>query len=828
MSAGIAQNDSAPVNVPFSKLTEAAALVAEMTLEEKAELCSGGGFWHTKKCERLGVPRIMMTDGPHGLRKQQGSSDHVGLGKSVPATCFPTASALASSWDVGLLHEIGVGLGETCTEERVSVILGPGMNIKRHPLCGRNFEYFSEDPLLSGSMAAALIDGVQSRGVGTSIKHFAVNNQESCRMFADAIIDERTMREIYLRGFEIAVRRAQPWTIMCAYNRINGTYCSDHQWLLSDVLRDEWGFEGLVVTDWGAMNDRVQGIRAGLDLEMPSSAGLNDRLIVAAVRAGELDESLVDRCVARVVALILSAAERPEGVVADKDAQHQLARRAAAESAVLLKNDGGHLPLQRKQRIAVIGAFAVSPRYQGAGSSQIVPTQLDNARDAIEAAVGASGEVSYAAGYDPERTDMDEGLIAEAVEVAKGAETVVLFVGLPSIYESEGFDRDHMRLPEQHDRLVEAVCAVNPATTVVLSNGAPVEMPWIERPAAVLEGYLAGQAGGTAVADLLFGDVNPSGKLAETFPLELSDVAADQWFAVTNRQVHYREGLLVGYRDFDTLGKEVRFPFGHGLSYTRFAYDNLDAGRTLAADQDALIVRLDVSNVGEVAGAEVVQVYVHHESSAVPRPEQALVGFAKVRLQPGESRAVEIAVPRSSFAHYAIDRHGWVVDGGRCEIRVGASSRDIRLRAMVEVEADAGAASSVAAAATATASALASTDEAFAALLGRPIPAPESPRPFHANSSLGEVATTMVGRRFRAVIEKQMSQQAGGSAEMSETNRKMMKRMVDESPLRSLALFSGGRLDFRAVNLLVAVLNRSWGEVWRTLRKKDSEGGGER
>ena len=540
------------------------ALVARMTLEEKAGLCSGADFWHTKAVERLGIPATMVSDGPHGLRKQDEESDHLGVNDSIEAVCFPAGCATAASFDKALIRRMGEAIGESCQHERLSVVLGPAVNIKRSPLCGRNFEYLSEDPCLAGEMAAAFINGVQSKGVGTSIKHFAANNQEHRRMSSSSEADERTLREIYFPAFETAVKKAKPWTVMCSYNRINGVYTSENRWLLTEVLRDEWGFDGYVMSDWGATADRVAGIRAGLDLEMPASGGINDRKIVAAVRAGALDESEVDLACERILNIVFRYTEnaRPD-TPWDKEAQHALAAQIASECMVLLKNEGGILPLNKADRIAFIGEFAEKPRFQGGGSSHI---HCFRTTSALEAAEGL--DVVYARGYDVAGDSASEAQIAEAVAAAKAARVAVVFAGLPDAYESEGYDRTHMRLPESQVNVIEAVAAANPNTVVVLHNGSPVEMPWLGKVKAVLEAYLGGQAVGLATVRVLFGDANPSGHLAETFPIRLQDNPSYLYYLGEGNVTEYREGVFVGYRYYDAKEMDVLFPFGYGLSYT--------------------------------------------------------------------------------------------------------------------------------------------------------------------------------------------------------------------------------------------------------------------
>jgi beta-glucosidase len=661
------------------------ALIAQMTLEEKAGMCSGKDFWRLKGVERLGIPSIMVTDGPHGLRKQREGGDHLGLMDSVPATCFPSAAGLATSWNRELVQEVGVALGEECQAEDVAVLLGPGANIKRSPLCGRNFEYFSEDPYLSTEMAANHIQGVQSQGVGTSLKHFAVNNQEHRRMSVDAVVDERTLREIYLASFEGAVKQSQPWTVMCSYNQVNGTYASENKYLLTDILKDEWGLEGFVVSDWGAVNERAEGLEAGLELEMPASGGIGDSKIVEAVQSGRLSEEVLDRAVERLLTIIFKAVDhKKENATYDADAHHALARKVAAESMVLLKNEDGILPLAQGKQVAVIGEFAQKPRFQGGGSSHIVPTKLDTPLEELSKLAGEDS-VQYAQGYRIEQDETDAQLVEEAKKAAAAAEVAVIFAGLPDRYESEGYDRQHLQLPPAHIELIEAVAAVQPNTVVVLSNGAPVEMPWLGSAKAVLEAYLGGQAGGGAIVDLLYGKANPSGKLAETFPQQLSDNPSYLFFPGEGDRVEYREGIFVGYRYYDTKNVKPLFPFGYGLSYTTFEYTGMTLSSSSIKDTDTLEVRVSVKNTGSVAGKETVQIYVKDDESTVIRPAKELKGFAKVELQPGEEKTVTITLDKRAFAYYNVELKDWHVESGTFTIMAGSSSADIALTEKVEV-----------------------------------------------------------------------------------------------------------------------------------------------
>ncbi|WP_129978082.1 glycoside hydrolase family 3 C-terminal domain-containing protein [Rhodococcus sp. Q1] len=658
-------------------------IVARLTVEERASLTSGLDFWHTEPIARENIPSIMLTDGPHGVRKQTAEGDHLGLHSSVPATCFPPAVALGCSFDPELLERVGAALGAEARALQVGVLLGPGINIKRSPLCGRNFEYLSEDPLLSGVLGAALVHGMQSQGVGASLKHFAANNQETDRMRVSADVDPRPLREIYLRAFERVVRDAQPWTVMCSYNRINGVYSSRNPWLLTDVLRGEWGFEGLVVSDWGAVDDRVASLAAGLDLEMPSTGGRTDAEIVAAVRAGTVDESVLDTAAARVIELVQKAvAASDPGATFDADAHHALAREVAGQSIVLLRNENDLLPLATDANIAVIGELARTPRYQGAGSSRIEPTRLDNALDEIRSLSGR--DVPFAAGYALDGSD-SPALVDEAVERAADADIAVVFLGVPAELESEGFDRDDLELPQRQTALLDAVLTANPNVVVVLSNGGVVRLSgFADRVPAIVEGWLLGQAGGGAVANVLYGHVNPSGRLAETVPIRLEDTPAHTNFPGEHGHVRYGEGLFVGYRSYDARRLDVSFPFGHGLSYTTFEYSDA----AVESDGD-LTVHVTVTNTGGRAGAEVVQVYVGAPGSSVARAPRELKGFAKVRLDSGESQRVAVSIRRDDLAYWDTRVDSWVVEGGTYSIDIGASCRDIRQTLTVDVTGDA-------------------------------------------------------------------------------------------------------------------------------------------
>lgn len=662
-------------------------LISQMTLEEKASLCSGKDFWHLKSFEKLGLSEIMVCDGPHGLRKQNAENKKVGIGNSYPATCFPTAVTSACSWDPELLREMGVALAEECLQHGVSVLLGPGVNMKRSPLCGRNFEYFSEDPELAGELASAFVEGVQSEGIGTALKHFAGNSQEMKRMTSNSIIDERALREIYLRAFEKTVKKSQPWFVMNAYNLLNGEYCSENAWLQNKVLREEWGFEGAVVSDWGAVNDRVDGLIGGNDLEMPSSGGINDAKIVEAVKCGDLDETLLDKSVDRIIDIILKSVEnRKKDYKYDVKAHNLLARRVAEQSMVLLKNEDNVLPLKRDDSsyVAVIGAFADAPRYQGAGSSIINPTMIDSGRRAFN---NSPINVKFADGYDRKGKRKNENAyIAEACALAKEASKAVVFIGLTDDYESEGFDRTTMKLPEGHNRLVDAVSRVNKNVIVVLEGGSPVEMPWADNVKAILNAYLGGQSVSPAIVNILTGVANPCGKLAETYPMSLNDTPTASSYPEANEDVLYKESIFIGYRYYDKAEKNVRFPFGFGLSYTKFEYSDIKLKKKNLKKGEGTVVSFCVKNVGNMTGKEIAQVYISKPESKLYRAPKELKGFVKVELEPGEEKKLTVELDDRAFCFWNTQQGAWCVESGEYIVCVGASSRDIRLEAELKIK----------------------------------------------------------------------------------------------------------------------------------------------
>ena len=724
-------------------------ILSELTLEEKASLCSGSDFWHTQPIERLDLPTVMVSDGPHGLRKNIDLAENPN--QAIDAVCFPAACASACSFDRKVMETIGKAIGEECRSEGLAVILGPGCNIKRSPLCGRNFEYFSEDPFLAGEMAAAHIKGVQSKGVGSCIKHFAANNQESRRFSVSAEVDERTLREIYLPPFETVIKEAKPLTVMCSYNRINGVHSSQNKWLLTKVLREEWGFDGLVMSDWGAVDDRVEGIRAGLDLEMPTSLGKNDALIVEAVDKGELSTEELDRCVKRVLELIDKTCDigkdAPEW---DKLKDHELARKLAGECIVLLKNENNILPLNAKKKTAFIGLFAKEPRYQGGGSSHINSLMIDSAVDCVK----EYAEVTYAQGYVTNEDRTDDALLAEAVETAKAADTVVIFAGLPDQFESEGYDRTHMRMPECQLKLIDEIVNVNPNIVVVLHNGSPIEMPFADKVMGIVEAYLCGDGSGGAVCDVLYGKVNPSGKLAETFPQKLSDNPSYLNFPGEGDKVYYREGLFVGYRYYDKKEIEPLFPFGYGLSYTTFEYSDLRLSHTELEDDRQLKVEVTVTNTGKIDGKETVQLYVADRESSVIRPVKELRGFEKVSLKAGESKRVVFMLDSRAFAYYEPEIKDWFVEYGAYDIMIGASSRDIRLKDTVYVN-------------------------------GKK----RLPINFTLNSSFGDIRQFPEGKKLLEEVLK-TANVLGGPEEDSEELKMMYEAMTNELPLRAIVSFS--------------------------------------
>ncbi len=788
-------------------------IVEKMSLKQKADFVSGYDYWHLEEAEELGLPKIMITDGPHGLRKQNPNGKGVGLGNSYPATCMPPAATSACSWDEELLREEGEALAEECLQEKVSVILGPGTNIKRSPVCGRNFEYFSEDPLLAGKMSAGLINGCQSKGIGTSLKHFACNSQEAFRMIINEVIDERTMREIYFPAFEIAVKEAQPWTIMNSYNRINGVYASQNDWLQNKVARDEWGFEGLFVTDWGASVDRVPGLEAGTDLEMPSSGTLNSERIIAAVENGVLDEAVLDEGVDNVVDLIIKSKPALEkDFKYDVEAHHAVARKVAEGSMVLLKNDDNILPLKSNVKIAVIGEMAKAPRYQGAGSSVINPTKLDNAYDSL---IELGADVTYAQGYykaPPTKKDKnrrsESELTAEAVKAAKAADVALVFIGLTEEFEAEGYDRDNIDMPAAHNALVSEVVKANPNTVVVLAGGSVVNMPWIEDVKALLNMGLSGQAGGSAAANILMGKVNPSGKTAETYPLSFDENPVYGNYPGSPVISEHKESIYIGYRYYDTAKKNVLFPFGFGLSYTTFEYSDIKLSESEIKDNETVTVSFKIKNTGDMDGAEIAQVYVADKESTIFRPEKELRAFTKVFIKAGEEKEVSVTLGKRAFAYYNTNIGDWHVETGEFAVLVGSSSRDIRLEAAVNVISTVEAEIpdyKKSAPAYYTADIAGMNGGQWAAVYGQQLPSAErdTSAKITIYNCLDDASHTKwggrIGRLIQSVITKFASAETGDGA--------MLQAMAVQIPMRNFISMSMGVFSPKMAEGLLQILN---------------------
>ncbi|MDL2301416.1 glycoside hydrolase family 3 C-terminal domain-containing protein [Lachnospiraceae bacterium OttesenSCG-928-D06] len=748
-------------------------IISEMTLEEKAAMCSGADFWHLQDIKRLGIPRIMVTDGPHGIRKQEGEGDHLGIGRSEVAICFPTAAALAASFDRKLLKELGSILGKECQAEKIGILLGPGVNIKRSPICGRNFEYFSEDPYVSGELAAAYITGLQGEGVACSIKHFAANNQETERLSGDSVVDERTLHEIYLTSFEKSIKEAKPKTVMCAYNQLNGTFAAENKKLLTEILREDFSFDGLVVTDWGAGKDHIKGLNAGLDLRMPGGNEQDQKVIIEAVKKGELEERVINRAVENILRVIKFIVDnKQEKATFDYEGDHNKAREMAKECAVLLKNDENILPLSKKSKIAFIGEFAEMARYQGGGSSFIHSYKIDSALEFAE----KEAEIVYAKGYETVTNQVDESLMEQALAAAKKSDVAVIFAGLPNAYESEGFDRKHIDMPENQNLLIEKIAAIQPNTVVVLQNGSLVAMPWADQVKGILEMYLGGEAVGSAIVELLFGDAVPSGKLAESFPYQLSDNPSYLNFPGYQGRVCYQEGVYVGYRYYDTKKMAVRYPFGHGLSYTTFAYSDIEIDKSQMTDEELLQVKVTIENTGLVAAKEIVQLYIKPIDLEMPRPEHELKGFEKVYLEPQEKKTITFLLDKRAFAYYEVRLHDWKVESGAYEVQIGASSQDIRLKKRVKI-----------------------------------ISTVEVPQVFTQYSTIGQVLGTTRGAQvFAPIMQRIKARRAENKEELDQGSgegaEEMQNKMTMEMPLFSLVTFEV--FDLNTLHEIVQLLNK--------------------
>ncbi len=784
-------------------------LMRSLTAKQKASLCSGRDFWRTRRLPINNVDSIMMTDGPHGLRKQDTAEGQSGMGESHQATCFPPAATTANSFNESLMDAIGKAIAEEAIDQDVSIVLGPAINIKRSPLCGRNFEYVSEDPLVAGKMGAALVRGVQSLGIGTSVKHFAANNQERNRLINNSIVDERALREIYLRAFEIVIKEARPATVMAAYNRLNGTYCCESRRLLTEILRDEWGFDGVVMSDWGATNNRVDGLAAGLDLEMPSSAGERNRQITEAVDSGKLPMSLLDRSAERLLSMIEKGLNKPKPTASPYTNHQVLARQAFEESAVLLKNDG-LLPIAQGKSIAVLGAMCKHTRFQGGGSSHINPTHVSHAFESFST---GNENFVYEPGYSMETDEVDEKLLKSAIDAVKDKDVVVIFAGLPDSFESESFDRTHMQLPKSHQRLIDEVVRRNSNVCVVLYAGSPVEMPWISQVKAVLMAYLPGQEGASAIPDILYGNVNPSGKLAETFPLKLSDNPSFLNFGEL-RQTLYSESVFTGYRYYDTAKIPVLFPFGHGLSYSKYSYGEISLSSSQIEEGDTLTVTVDVTNISEMDGKEVVQLYIAPPESAIFKPVHELRAFKKVFIQRGETRTVEFVLDKRAFAYYNVAIGDWHVESGNYEIQIAASSRDIRARREVTVVSKAPEVQVPDYRTVAPhyyhldAETKIFEKKQFEAVYGRAIEEEEAPKKgtFNLNSSVEDVKNGgLVGKLIYKLT--MMGVKKTNKKETQENLKRMNEVMTKEMPLRTLAGFSMGRISIEQMEAYIKMMN---------------------
>ncbi len=799
-------------------------ILSQLTLEEKASLCSGLTNWLTKPVERLGIPSVWMSDGPNGMRKEKQTGGTNIMQESEKSTCFPTAVTTASSWDTELLEKVGETLADEAKALQVTTVLGPGINIKRSPLCGRNFEYMSEDPFLTGRLGAAFVKGVQKEGIGVSLKHFCANNQEFNRMCIDTIVDERAFREIYMSAFEHIVKTEQPKTVMSSYNKVMGEYTGESKRLVQDILRDEWGFEGIVISDWGAVNNRVKGIKAGMDLEMPGNNGMNDKHIVEAVKNGELDEKDLDKCVLRMIKFAFECKENEgKGYAIDFDEHHKIARKAAEESAVLLKNNDSLLPLDKKQNIAVIGALAKKLRYQGAGSSHINPPKTVSF---VEAMKKAGQSFTYADGYTLKGDGYNKKLIDEACKAAKGKNAVVVFVGLTDAFESEGFDRRHMEMPKSHSILIDKLSKVNENIIVVLSCGSPIKMDaWEFKAKSILNLYLGGQAGGEAAYNLIYGKVNPSGKLAETFPFNNEDNVVHKYFPMGPRNVEYRESIFVGYRYFDKAKKTVQYPFGHGLSYTKFEYSDIKLSKKKIKGGDKLTVSFKLKNIGDRDGAEVAQVYVCAPESNIFKADRELKGFKKVFLEKGEEKKVSIELDEKAFAFYNVNINDWHTESGEYKIIVAASSRDSRLYAAVTVETDKPDAvvpdyrqsapiyynvdsmSSI-------------PDKQFEAVLGSKIPfnGEYKKGDLDLNCTLKQVSCSPFGKVLYGVLTTGAKVVA-----LAAENPEMITESIKTMPLRSFSGFTGGLVSQKSVDGLVDLCNGTKGGLKKVIDglKKD-------